>query len=807
MKKFVVCAIAMSLAFAPAQAKKKPKKGTPPVAAAQKDTVKPYVVEGLFTVTKKADKWFFTIPDSLLGRPILAVTRFIATPVDAGTYGGEMANNRTVYWEKNCDGKLVLRALILDAKAKSADDKIAQAVRNSAEDPIIGIYKVESKEKGGYKIEVTNLFLNDTEIFSIPTSAKRDFKLGGYRRDASFINSIHSYPINTEVSVTRTYGYNAPDLTRGLVTGTILPGGYYTGSVSVQLNTSFVLLPKEPMQSRKFDPRVGYFADSYAMFSDEQQKVESNRFICRWRLEAKNAEDAARQQKGELIEPKKPIVYYIDPATPKQWVPYLKAGVNDWNVAFEQAGWKNAIRAEEWPNDSTMSLEDARFSVIRYLASDIANAYGPNVHDPRSGEILESHIGWYHNVMTLVHDWYQTQAGPLDPRARSAKFSDELMGDLIRFVSSHEVGHTLGLRHNMGASHFTPVEKLRDKAWVEKHGHTVSIMDYARFNYVAQPEDNISKEGIYPRIGEYDKWAIEYGYKPNYNTTDPEEDHKFWNKEIIARLKKNPALWFGGEGRNQDPRAQTEDLGDNAMKASTYGIMNLKRVVKALPEWTKEEADQYSNIKSMMSSVIGQFNRYVGHVSNVIGGRYETFKSIEQSGVVYEAVPRSLQKEAIEWLGKNVYKEPKWLISEKYVYDITDSPVQLLSSVVNRAVSGMALFNATSMERMQQFAEADASNYSPAEYIADLNRVVFTEAGTAQKVGTYRRLLQRAFVKNLISALSSIASDSRDGHSFLVQELSTVYSKARTSAKTAGDAVSRAHWTSLAQMIDKYYKK
>lgn len=809
MKKFILCAVAMSLAFAPAQAKKKQKKGkgAPVAAVAPKDTVKPYVMEGLFTVTKKADKWFFTVPDSILGRPILAVTRFIATPVDAGTYGGEMANSQTVYFEKNCDGKIVLRALVLDAKAKNSKDNIAQAVRNSAEDPIIAVFNVDGKADRSYKIDVTNMFLGDTEVFSLSQSAKRQYKLSGYRRDASFINSIRSYPINTEVSITRTYGYMAPDMSRGPVQGTILPSGYTTGSVSLQLNTSFVLLPKEPMQSRKFDSRVGYFADGFSMFSDDQQKVERNRFICRWRLEPKSAEDAARQQKGELIEPKKPIIYYIDPATPKQWVPYLKAGVNDWNVAFEQAGWKNAIRGEEWPNDSTMSLEDARFSVIRYLASDIANAYGPNVHDPRSGEIIESHIGWYHNVMTLVHDWYQTQAGPLDPRARSAKFSDELMGDLIRFVSSHEVGHTLGLRHNMGASHFTPVEKLRDKAWVEEHGHTVSIMDYARFNYVAQPEDNISTRGIYPRIGEYDKWAIEYGYKPNYNTTDPEEDHKFWNKEIIARLKKNPALWFGGEGRNQDPRAQTEDLGDNAMKASSYGILNLKRVVKALPEWTKEEADQYDNIESMMTSVVGQFNRYVGHVSNVIGGRYETFKSIEQEGVIYEAVPRALQKEAMEWLSKNVYTEPKWIIAEKYVYNLTDRPQTLLTPIINRAVAGMAIFNLNSMERMQQFAEANASNYSPAEYIADLNKAVFTEAGTAQKVGTYRRLLQRAFVNTLISNLSTTVADRRDGNAFLVQELATVYAKAKASAKTAADLATRSHWTSLVQMIDKFYKK
>ncbi len=403
-------------------------------------------------------------------------------------------------------------------------------------------------------------------------------------------------------------------------------------------------------------------------------------------------EDRERWLRGELVEPKKPIVYYIDPATPKQWRPYLIAGINDWQAAFEKAGFKNAIIGKEWPeNDSTMSLEDARFSVIRYFASDIENAYGPNIADPRSGEILESHIGWYHNVMKLLHDWYMIQAGAVDPRARKMKFDDSLMGDLVRFVSSHEIGHTLGLRHNMGSSSQTPVEKLRDKAWVEANGHTASIMDYARFNYVAQPEDHIGPAGLYPRIGDYDKWAIQWGYKGIPGTADAEADKKILNRWIIDSLKANPRLWFGGEGQNFDPRAQTEDLGDNAMKACEYGIKNLKRILVQLPLWTKEEADTYENLDDMYTQLTIQFARYMNHVRKNVGGIYETFKSVEQTGDVYQPTPKALQQQAVAFLHTQLFETPYWLLNKDILNKI-NSP-NSNENVINTQGSDIALFN------------------------------------------------------------------------------------------------------------------
>ncbi|MBO4230271.1 MAG: zinc-dependent metalloprotease, partial [Bacteroidales bacterium] len=607
MKRILITVVAIMMAAAPL-ALAQPRGGRPmpgkPDTEKKDEPEKPApelkFTSGMFGVAHQEKDWYFEIPDNLLGRRILAVTRYVSNTPGASKYGGEEVTESMIYWEKASNGNLLLRVDALTIQADKGQD-IEKAVKVSSENPIIASIKPEkSSTPGTTRVKVTSLFEGDVQAFSLNSMTKRQMNLGGVKGDASFIESVRTYPINTEVTVTKTFTYNAPTPNFGgggqsPARAQYLPAGSEAGTVTMVLNTSMVLLPETPMQPRLFDARVGYFADGYSKFTDDQQGVENVRFITRWRLEAR-PEDVEKQKRGELVEPIKPIIYYIDPATPKQWRPYLIAGVNDWQKAFEQAGWKNAIRGEEWPEDNPdMSLEDARFSVIRYLASPTANAYGPNVHDPRSGEIIESHIGWYHNVMTLVHDWYQIQVGAVDPRARKMKYDDELMGDLIRFVSSHEVGHTLGLRHNMGSSSQTPVEKLRDKEWVEKNGHTISIMDYARFNYVAQPEDNIGKDGLYPRINDYDKWAIEYGYKATPYKT-PKEDHLYWNKVIIERLNANPRLWFGGEGSDSDPRAQREDLGDDAVAASNYGIMNLKRIIGQLPEWNAEEGDQYRNV-------------------------------------------------------------------------------------------------------------------------------------------------------------------------------------------------------------------
>jgi hypothetical protein len=731
-----------------------PKKGPKPYNKVITD--KAITRSGLFTVHKVDDRWYFEIPDSLLRREIMVTTRYSKIAGGGGVYAGEMENRQTIMWERGPNKNIFLRVVTLISVADSTNE-IYKAVTNSNLYPIAEAFEIKAigKDSNSVVIDVTDYFKGDNQPVSLGAATKRKFNLSNQVADRSYIQGITSYPINTEVKVVRTFNSTPPTTppSPGSFPSTTLPAAYAAGAVTVEMNNSFVLLPKVPMAKRLFDPRVGFFADDYVVYNDNQQKVDNQVFVVRWRLEPKD-EDVERWKRGELVEPKKPIVYYIDPATPKKWRPYLIQGINDWQVAFERAGFKNAVIGKEWDSkDSTLNLEDARYSVVRYLPSNVENAYGPNVHDPRSGEIIESHIGWYHNVMKLVHDWYMIQAAAVDPKARKMEFDDELMGQLIRFVSSHEVGHTLGLRHNMGSSSLTPVEKLRDKAWVEAHGHTASIMDYARFNYVAQPEDNISEIGLFPRIGDYDKWAIQWGYKPSF-AKDEKEDKKIVNKWVIDSLKANPRLWFGTETNPVDPRSQTEDLGDNSMKASEYGIKNLKRILAQLPEWTKEDADKYDNLRTMYTALVGQYNRYMNHVVKNVGGIYETPKSVEQSGEeVYQPTPKAIQQEAIAFLHKQLFETPEWLLDRRILNKI-NNPVT--SELVNN-VQVNVLNSLLSSARLYRFTIATCrfgtTCYQLDDMMDDVKKGIWKEIVAGQAIDGYRRNLQKAHVDALIGLL------------------------------------------------------
>lgn len=720
-------------------------------------TAKAVSKSGLFTIHHVEDKWYFEIPDSIIGREFMAITRYSKTPGGAGIYGGEIANQQTMRWEKGPDNKLFLRTITLISVAKDSTEPIYKAVKNSYVDPIAAAFDIKAlgPDSTSTVIDVTDFFKGDNQVVSLDPSTKRRFSLGGLASDRSYIEKISTYPINTEIKTVKTWS-SSPMPSNPLMPGgggRSFPAAGDAGAVTFEINTSMLLLPKTPMKRRLFDPRVGFFSDDYTVYSDDQQKVDESNFICRWRLEPKD-EDMDKYLHGELVEPKKQIVYYIDPATPKKWRPYLIAGVNDWNKAFEQAGFKNAIVAKEWPeNDTTMSLEDARFAVIRYFASDIENAYGPNVHDPRSGEILESHVGWYHNVMKLVHDWYFIQTAAVDPRARSMHFDDDLMGNLIRFVSSHEIGHTLGLRHNMGSSSTVPVEKLRDKAFVEAHGHTPSIMDYARFNYVAQPEDNISEAGLFPRIGDYDRWAIQWGYHYIPGDQDAKEDKKALSKLIIDSLSHNPRLFFGTETNPYDPREQTEDLGDNAMKASAYGIKNLKRIIVKLPEWTKEEADTYDNLEEMYQQLYIQFQRYMFHVVKNIGGIYETPKSVEQPGDVYEITPKARQQEAVAFLNDQLFTTPTWLLDKNILNKFSQPTTESISDLQDNVLS--SVLSASRLERLTISGDRTTDPYTIEDLIADLNKGIWSELGTGKTIDNYRRNLQKSYVEHLIGLLEA----------------------------------------------------
>jgi len=713
--------------------------------------------KGMFSIHQVGEKYYFEIPDSLLGRELLLTTWLVKVPGGSPKFGGEVMNERTISFTKWTNGtpKLALNVTSTLFQADSTNT-ISKAVKNSNLNSVAMLFDIKARgDNGTSLIDATDFLQKENSFTILSNEVKSGMSISSMAPDRSLVKSFAAYPINVEIKMMRTYGASSAP-------GKAAPGRPATppteaarlsGNITMEISTSIMLMPEKPMTPRRFDARVGYFADAYLEYGDAQQKPDTKIFIVRYRLEPK-AEDMDRYKRGELVEPKEPIVYYVDPATPKQWRKYIIAGINDWNEAFKAAGFKNAIVGKEWPeNDSTMSLEDARYKVIRYFPSEVANAYGPNIHDPRSGEVLQSYVGWYHNVMTLLHDWYMVQAAPNDPRARTMKFSDELMGTLIRFVSSHEVGHTLGLRHNMGSSSLTPVEKLRDKAWVEANGHTNSIMDYARFNYVAQPEDSIGENGIMPRINDYDKWAIKWGYTYT-GIQDDEEDRKVVSKWVVDSLKANPRLWFGGEGFNHDARCQSEDVGDNSMKASAYGIKNLKYVMAHLPEWTKEENDLYTNLGNMYRQVATQFLRYTLHVSNNIATVHETWKTVEQPGDIYTPAPKAKQKEAVDFLVKEVFITPDWLLNNDILNKI-NNPLRLgtAATIQSRAMDMVLTHRVFNTLMMMENRYGKANTYTITELMADMKAGVWTELTTKKPVDMYRRSIQKNYVSNVFASI------------------------------------------------------
>lgn len=699
------------------------------------------VQKGLFTVRHIEDKWYFEVPQDKLGKLFLIVTRFTAVPAGFQYNIGEEVNENVVYLEKHANA-LWLRSYVNNVETPEGSD-ISQSVEKASVNPIVAnfpIIKDSVKQAGdhGWLIDVTNFYTQDNKITSFNSADKGILKLGGQQKDLTVVDTICSLPMNIEARTLRTYAATGGNTAAAK-----------TGFVTLGLNTSIVQLPDEPMQPRYADERVGYFETRKTELSD-YGITSHNAFISRYRLEPKNEKAYLA---GKLVEPKKPIIYYIDPATPKKWVPYLIAGINDWNKAFEAAGFKNAIQAREWPkDDKSMSVDDARFCALRYLPSEKENAYGPRIVDPRSGEIIESHICWYHDVTELLRAWYMVQCGPLDKKAQTMNFSDELMGQLIRFVSSHEVGHTLGLRHNMIASSATPVEKLRDKAWVKKYGHTASIMDYARFNYVAQPEDGMTEHELFPRINDYDKWAIKWGYqwRPEFKG-DAKKEKAALRAEVSKVLAANPRLrYVGDEGKGMDPRSQTEDLGDNSMKASDYGIKNLKRVMAHLREWTAQPDGQTEHLQKMYKSVLGQYRRYCMHVQRNIVGMYHNNWPAEKA---IDYVSKERQKEALAWFGRNLFTVPEWL----YDKDITDRIDYIPDNDITSQTTTLIwyLINPNLLNNQRK-----GGKYPVGEYLDDVFAIIWKPlTGLNDFQASWRRAEENAFVRVLGNAINNPSAD------------------------------------------------
>lgn len=774
-------------------------------------TAKAVSDEGIITVHKVEDKYFFEIPNAVLKKEFLLVSRLTkaAAGMRSGTsgYAGDQIAENLISFEKGPADKIFVRSISYQDYASDSTSSMYQSVMRNNTQSIVHAFDIKAfgKDKKSSVVDITDLVNADNELVSFEAREKKQYRVGAFQKDKSFVNYVKAFPTNIEINTTKTFA-------RTLGSMTFPPGvekPEVSGNYTVEINSSLVLLPENKMQARYFDPRVGYFAVGYTDFDLDPQGVKKVNIIKRWRLEPK-PQDLERYKKGELVEPAKPIVFYIDPATPKKWVPYLMQGVNDWQKSFEKAGFKNAIYAKI-PNakdDPEWSLEDARFSGIVYKPSDVPNASGPSISDPRTGEILESHINWYHNVMNLLRNWYFIQASPNDPRARNMEFDDKLMGELIRFVSSHEVGHTLGLRHNFGSSSSVPVEKLRDKKWLEKNGHTPSIMDYARFNYVAQPEDNINEAGLMPRIGDYDDWAIEWGYRRFYQYNSPEKEKEHLNKWVIKELK-DPRLWFGTETNPYDPRSQSEQVGDNPMIAGKYGIKNLERIVNNLGKWTEKPNEDYSNLSTMYDQVTGQFNRYLGHVSKYIGGQMETPKTVEQSGSVYEVVSKAEQKEALKFLNEEIFTTPEWLLKDKIFAQTGKSPVEVVEKLQNNVLN--RILSPTVLQMMYQGETVDKNAYSVAEFMGDLKSSVFNSGNN----DIFRRNLQRNYLDSMLGLLNTrtIApvnstwfksagfSENSDVKSIVRGTLNDLRKELKT--RSAADNVTRYHYEDLVFKLDK----
>lgn len=775
-------------------AKPKPAKGT--IEAVIKSDAK-ISKGGMFTIIEQEGKYYFLMPSSLLERDILVVNRLSKAAAGirsgfVGYAGDEVQEAMVRFVESPNKDNIFLQNIMTRELPRDTVGDMREAVLRSNFQPIAAAFKIEArnKAKDSILIDATDYINSDNALVSFDPFIKQLVNLSKFQKDKSYIVSVKSFPINVEIKSVKTFMYTPK---YGKMTLPEEPATY-------EVNSSMVLLPKVPMRPRYDDRRVGYFTDNYVDYEKHPQGVKNVSMIARFRLEPK---DLDAYKRGELVEPIKPIVYYIDPATPKKWVPYLIQGVNDWQKAFEAAGFKNAIYALEAPTkdqDSTWSLEDARFSAIVYKPSDIPNASGPHVSDPRSGESIETHINWYHNVQNLVRNWYMIQAGPNDVRAQQMIFPDSLMGELIRFVSSHEVGHTLGLRHNMGSTSLVPVDSLRSKTFVEKYGHVPSIMDYSRFNYVVQPEDGIDPKYLNPRINDYDLWAIEFGYRylPQFATAD--EEVPFLNQWIIEK-NKNPRMWFGHEMNSSDPRSQTEDLGDNQMKANALGIKNLQRVMVGLPQWTKMPNENYSSMGEIYNAVIRQYGDYIGHVAKWVGGQYENPKTIEQGGVVYSYVGKDKQKEAMAWLDQYVFTNPNW-IDNKEVFDKTG----IKRGDIYRTVYVRAINALLSQRVLNNIIENEmgngASAYSSKEFFADLDKSVW---GNFIVSSSERRILQQVYVEWLVDLLTATetnyrarTSDYRGVVNYQVRNLIAKLKSAQVS-----DPVVKGHYQALVTQLER----
>ncbi len=745
---------------------------------------------------------------------MLFVTRVAGVPAGIGGFlsSGQSVEERLVRWERHAD-RIVLRSLSSEAYA---DDSlpIAISVASNNVGAILAAFPIQAfgRDSATFVLDVTDFFGGDTPgISGLGAAQRRQYQVRRLDPARSFVSAVKSFPLNVEVRHTQTFEAGEP------------PGDASSGAISLEMRQSVVLLPRSPMRPRYADPRAGFFTVSRINYGLDEQKAAEQTFIRRWRLEPK---DPAAYARGELVEPVKPIIYYLDPATPAKWRSYVRQGIEDWQAVFEKAGFRNAIIARDPPTakeDPDWDPEDIRYSVVRWAASTVRNAVGPSTSDPRTGEIIESDITWYHNHMRSYRNRLMIETGAANPSARSLEIPESLMGETMRKVITHEIGHAIGLPHNMIASASFPVDSLRSKSFVNRYGVSATIMDYARQNYVAQPGDGLQPLDFIRRLGPFDNFIINWGYRvfPQAKTADEE-------KPILARMLTEQSGPMAYRYLPQfmsgiDPRSQTEDIGSDPIAASTYGVANLKKVVPDLASWTSTPGEGYEDLNEVYGETLGIWSLYMGHVASLIGGVIVDLRTSDQPGTVFHAVPAQRQRAAVAFLSREVFDFPEWLAPSSILSRI--GPPTGATSVTSRQAAILSqLLDARRLTRIEGGgAFGDAGGYSLAEYLADLRQAVWPAATSGMQLDAGRRAIQRVYLERLAALLEPQAAPSTaggavtlpspflatpnmsrsDAPALMRSQLKSIRDQARRDASgTGAGSITRAHWLDVADRID-----
>ena len=758
---------------------------------------------GVFILHRIGEKLYYEIPRTMLGRQFRLVVDRRGTIRGVG-YAGEQIAARVVRWDRM--GNRVLLRMISYAMRADSNLPVAQAVDLSNTPPIIKSFDIAawSPDDSNAVVEVTPLFTTDVAELNARQLGVRVRRLDPAR---SFVDRARSFPQNVEVSALQTFEVDS------------LPGAPGSfgwdrslNSMTIPTNFSMLLLPERPMMARLCDNRVGYFSVSFEDFGTDEARVPTRCYITRWRLEPQDPSAA-------VSDPVKPIVFYIDPATPEEWVPWLIRGVQAWEPVFRAAGFSNAITARRAPTpqeDPEFDLDDMRYSAIRWLPSTIENAYGPHVNDPRSGEILQSNIGWFHNITSLLQSWYWVQAGAVDPRAQRLPFPDTLMGQMVAYVATHEVGHTLGLPHNQLSSGTYPTDSLRSQSYTCRHGTSYTLMDYARNNYVAQPGDNAC---LQPMLGVYDYYSINWGYGRVPGATNPLSERR--HLDSLARLQDTHPEYRFGNPDGVDPRTVTEALGDDPVKSSGYGLQNIRRLFPMLlTATTPDPLEDYRELRTMYQQVLAQWNREMSHVAVMVGGVFRHEKYPNQAGVIHAPVPAARQREAVRFLLDNAFTTPTYALDPEILRRI--EPAGSVDRV-RQTQTGMLglMLNDGRLNRLAEqsaFATTAEPAYTIGNLLGDLRRGLFSEAAAGRATDEYRRNVQRAYVDQLERLVStnlvptvppSVPPQFRppprpaDARSLARAELVDLDAQLRAGGLRTTDRATRAHYADLRARIDQ----